>query len=146
MGTFTGIILAVSLLVMVLMAAGFAAEIALANRKAASTFDGPVCWLRQGEDRTNLKELELAPPGWFMPDPLGQLNRRIIGIGLDDPEVLSPHFAIMGFVDGTPRLAAWSYRQMNFWQEDQEVLRRFVSDATREACLRRLNEGRDESN
>lgn len=113
----------------------FAMQVLLANRAAKSVFDAPYCWLRPGDDVTNLKELSFAGTGFFLPNPATQINRRLFGFGIDDPEVRSPHFAILAFgADGQPRVAGWSYRQFGFYTEDQAVLRQFVSPETQETC------------
>lgn len=118
----------------------FAAQVLAANRAAPAVFGEKFCWLSHGSDVTKLKEMTLTQQGWFVPNPFRQLNRRVIGIGINDPEVPSPHFAIIALSGDDIRVAGWSYRKMAFWQEDQEVLRRFVSGETIKRCATILDE------
>ncbi|MEN8935055.1 hypothetical protein [Planktotalea arctica] len=129
-GIFRGIVGIVALILI-----WFAAQVGLANRTAAGVFEAPYCWLRPGEDVTNLKELSFAGTGFFVPNPARQVNRRLLGFGIDDVEVRSPHFAILAFgADGTPQITGWSYRRFGFFTQDQTVLRHFVSQDTVAAC------------
>lgn len=127
--------------VIIALCAGFAMQVIVANRAASSVFGKDFCWLRQGPDVMNIKELEFAPVQAFLPNPFQQLNRRYVGIGIDDPEVLSPHFAIMTIIEDGPRIAAWSYRDMAFWQGYDGLLDVFVSAETRDACRRYIEQG-----
>lgn len=113
----------------------FSAQVIIANRSAASVFNAPYCWLRPGPDVVNLRELSFAGTSVFVPNPARQINRGLLGLGLDDPEVRSPHFAILAFdSDDLARVAGWSYSHLAFFAEDQAVLRQFVSSETIARC------------
>lgn len=135
MRTALSIVIVLALLVGVV----FGVQIVVANRSAPTVFGPNFCWLEQGDDITNIRTLRLAKQGSFIPNPVKQVNRRLFGIGLDDPEVLSPHFAILAFDEtGAPRVAAWSYRQMSFWTEPEDLLLLFAPGGLRDACRARF--------
>ena len=127
--------------VIIALTVGFATQVIFANKAAPEVFGKDFCWLRQGPDVINIKELEFTPVQAFLPNPFQQLNRRYVGIGIDDPEVRSPHFAIMKITEDGPRIAAWSYRDIAFWQGYEGLLDVFVSAETRDACRRYVETG-----
>ena len=115
--------------------AAFAVQVSLANRVAARDFGPHYCWLKQGRDTVNLRELEFATTGYFVPNPLALFNRRLIGLGMEDPAVLSPHFAVLApDSDGTLQVWGWSLRKRNFWRDENGTIDKFVSDELRETC------------
>ena len=122
---------------MILVAIGalFAAQVILANRVASRDFGPRVCWLKQGSDTVNLRQLEFATTGYFIPIPLTLLNRRFLGIGMEDPAVLSPHFAILApNADGTLDIWGWSVRKRAFWRDENGTIDKFISAELRDNC------------
>jgi hypothetical protein len=114
----------------------FAVQIVAANRQAANNFGDVTCWLVPEPKPRNLPEFAQGPKGYYIPNPFQQVNRAIIGIGIDDPAVHAPHFGLVyRDGDGQIKLAAWSYRKMAFWTEPQEKLQMFVTKLDLEACL-----------
>lgn len=109
------IILGLVLLVLLLLAL-WLAEIWRANRIAQRDF-GPVpCWFVQKASGRMPPGLVPGPRGFYVPNPLQQINRRLIGLGVEDSEVLPLHFAVAArMADGTPNLWAWSYRERRFF-------------------------------
>lgn len=118
----------------------FAAQVILANRAAARDFGPRVCWLKQGSDTVNLRQLEFATTGYFIPNPLTLLNRRFLGIGMEDPAVLSPHFAVLApNADGTLDIWGWSFRKRAFWRDENGTIDKFASADLRDNCKAMLD-------
>ena len=92
------------------------AEIVMANQIAQRDFSSNPCWFIQ-EDRPVLTPgLVAGPQGFYIPNPLRQINRRFIGLGLNEPQVHGPHFAVAALdADGRPAVWGWSYLKMDFW-------------------------------
>ena len=91
-------------------------QIATANRIAKRDFGPAPCWFVQEDRPQNLPELVAGPSGFYVPNPLRQLNRRYIHLGIDDANVYAPHFAIAALDrEGRPALWGWSYRKRDFW-------------------------------
>jgi len=110
-------------------------KVALANRAAARDFGSHYCWLKQGRDTVNLRELEFATTGYLVPNPFALFNRRLMGLGMEDPAVLSPHFAVLAQdADGTLKVWGWSLRKRNFWRDENGTIDKFVSEELRETC------------
>ena len=117
------------------VAALFAAQVVMANRTAARDFGPKLCWLKQGKDVVNLRQLEFATAGYFLPNPFTLLNRRFIGLGMEDPAVLSPHFAILAMNDeGAMEIWGWSFRKWGFWRDDNGTIDQFASPELRAQC------------
>lgn len=118
---------------------GFLALVVLSNRAASREFGPDFCWLKQGRDVVNLRELEFATTGYFVPNPLTLINRRFLGIGMEDPGVKSPHFAVLAPNDaGDYVVWGWSFRTLSFWRDDNGTIDKFVSDDLRETCKSKL--------
>ncbi len=63
-----------------------------------------------------------GPKGIYVPNPLRQLNRRFLGLGLDEASVYAPHFAVAALdADGRPALWGWSYRDWDFWSISEKA-------------------------
>ncbi|MCK4207588.1 hypothetical protein J3U99_22835 [Brucella pituitosa] len=106
--TLSGIIAILSLI--------WLAEIVVANQIAQRDFGPEPCWFIQEDRPINMPELIAGPHGIYVPNPLRQINRRFVGLGLSDPEVLAPHFAVAALdAKGRPALWGWSYHNMGFW-------------------------------
>lgn len=70
----------------------------------------------------NQPGLLLGPKGIYVPNPLRQLNRRFVGLGLDETSVYAPHFAVAALdADGRPELWGWSYRDWDFWSISEKT-------------------------
>ncbi|MGH6763589.1 MAG: hypothetical protein ACRECW_18595 [Phyllobacterium sp.] len=119
------------------------AEIVVANQIAQRDFSSEPCWFIQEDRPINMPELVAGPQGIYVPNPLRQINRRFIGLGLSDPEVLAPHFAVAALdAKGRPALWGWSYRKIDFWSLTEKSQSRrtgpladFISEeAIRAAC------------
>ena len=124
-----------TIVVLGLLGAAFAAQVILANRAATRDFGPQICWLKQGRDVVNIRELEFATTGYFIPNPLMLFNRRFVGLGMEDPAVLSPHFALLApDANGTLKVWGWSLRKRNFWRDENGTIDKFVSDELRETC------------
>lgn len=87
-----------------------------ANQIAEQNF-GPVpCWFVQWVPDRSPPQLMPGPRGFYLPNPFRQINRRFVGVGLRDPEVVAPHFAVAALNhQGLPALWGWSYRKRDFW-------------------------------
>ncbi|MGB3469309.1 MAG: hypothetical protein WBA51_00635 [Erythrobacter sp.] len=128
---------AVTFVIVILVVVGvlLAAQVILANRAAVRDFGPQVCWLKQGSDTVNLRQLEVTTTGYFIPDPLTLLNRRFLGLGMEDPAVLSPHFAVLApSADGTLEIWGWSFRKRAFWRDENGTIDKFTSADLREKC------------
>ena len=91
-------------------------QIFVANRIAQRDFATTPCWFVQEDRPQNLPGLAPGPKGFYIPNPLRQLNRRFVGLYLDETSVYAPHFAVAALdADGRPALWGWSYRKMDFW-------------------------------
>ncbi len=118
------------------------AEIVMANQIAQRDFHEKPCWFVQGDQPVKMPGLVAGPQGIYVPNLLRQLNRRFVGLGLDEPNLYGPHFAVATLdADGRPALWAWSYKKADFWplsdkaQSRGGVLTDFVSEETlRTAC------------
>jgi hypothetical protein len=91
-------------------------EMLRANKIARRDF-GPVpCWFVQKESGQSPPGLMPGPRGFYLPNPFQQLNRRFIGLGVADSEVLALHFAVSARdASGAPNLWGWSYRERRFF-------------------------------
>lgn len=92
------------------------AMILRANQIAEHNF-GPVpCWFVQWVPDRSPPRLMPGPQGFYLPNPFRQINRRFVGVGVKDPEVLAPHFAVAALDhQGRPALWGWSYGKLDFW-------------------------------
>lgn len=100
-------------------------EIVMANQIAQRDFASNPCWFVQEDRPINMPELVAGPQGIYVPNPLRQINRRFVGLGLSDPEVTAPHFAVATLdVKGRPTLWGWSYRNRDFWPLSEMTLGR----------------------
>lgn len=113
------------------------------ERAADRVTRGERCWFGHGPDVVRIRDLQFegleAPPL----RPLQQINRRFVGLGLTDPEVLSPHLMVLWVdAEGREQTAGWSYRTGSFWRMDQDRAYPFVSPEGRDACRRALEERR----
>ena len=114
-------------------------QIVIANRIAARDFGPDACWFVQEDRPHNLPELVAGPSGFYVPSPLRQINRRFIGIGIEDRNVRAPHFAIAALDrDGRPALWGWSYRQRDFWPISKDAWSRggYLADFASEEAIR----------
>lgn len=124
-----------SILLFGLLGIASAAQVILANRAATRDFGPQICWLKQGRDVVNIRELEFATTGYFIPNPLMLFNRRFIGMGMEDPAVFSPHFAVYAAGEnGEFKVWGWSFRRSAFWRDENGTIDKFVSTDVREAC------------
>lgn len=124
------------MIILVVIGVLFVAQVILANRAAARDFGPRVCWLKQGSDTVNLRQLEFATTGYFIPNPLTLLNRRFPGIGMEDPAVLSPHFAVLApNADGTLDIWGWSFHERAFWRDANGTIDKFASADLRNNCM-----------
>lgn len=119
--------------VLILIGAVWLAEILRANTIARRDFGPNPCWLAQKDSprlppglvvtgrkvaQTEKGQTEngLGKPGTYLPNPLQQLNRRILHIGVADTGVTALHFAVAARdAKGQPDIWAWSYRTRAFW-------------------------------
>ena len=91
------------------------AEIWRANRLAQRDFGPNPCWFVQKPDADDPPGLVAGQGGFYLPNPLRQLNRRFLRLGAD-PGVTPLHFAVAALdAEGTPNLWGWSYRARHFW-------------------------------
>ncbi|MBO6767351.1 MAG: hypothetical protein JJ901_03480 [Erythrobacter sp.] len=137
---------AVTFVIVIVVVVGvlFAAQVILANRAAARDFGPRVCWLKQGSDTVNLRELEFSTTGYFIPNPLTLLNRRFLGLGMEDQAVLSPHFAVLApSADGTLEIWAWSLRKRAFWRDENGTIDKFASADLRDKCEAMLEDAQE---
>lgn len=99
-----------------LVGLGWLYEIRRANVIAQRDFGPNPCWFVHRLPAGDPQHLVAGPRGFYLPNPLRQLNRRFVGFGIDDPQVLALHFAVAARdADGTPGLWGWSYRERAFW-------------------------------
>lgn len=103
------------------------AEIVVANQIAQRDFSSNPCWFVPEDHPVLIPNLVAGPRGIYVPNPLRQVNRRFIGLGLRDPAVHAPHFAVAALdADGRPAVWGWSYWKMDFWSlTDKSQSRRF---------------------
>ncbi|MFB8342423.1 hypothetical protein ACWGNA_26965 [Brucella cytisi] len=95
------------------------AEIVAANQIARRDFSSNPCWFVPEARPVLIPKLVAGPRGLYVPDPLRQINRRYVGLGLRDPAVRAPHFAVAALDGkGPPALWGWSYLNRDFWQLD----------------------------
>ena len=107
-GVILGVIVVVALL--------WGAVIWRANQIARRDFGPNPCWFVQEAPAGDPQNLAPGPRGTYLPNPLRQINRRFIGIGVEDPQVRVPHFALAARnPDGQPALWGWSYLGWQFW-------------------------------
>jgi hypothetical protein len=91
-------------------------EIWRANRIAQRDFGPTPCWFVQKASADDPPSLVAGPRGFYVPNPLRQLNRRFLRLG-GDPGVAALHFAVAARDgEGVPNLWAWSYRERRFWE------------------------------
>lgn len=94
-------------------------EIVVANQIAQRDFSPTPCWFVPEDHPVLIPNLVAGPRGFYVPNPLRQINRRYIGLGLREPQVHAPHFAVAALdADGRPTLWGWSYSNMDFWRLD----------------------------
>jgi hypothetical protein len=87
-----------------------------ANQIARHNFGPEPCWFVHAVPDRSPPRLMPGPRGFHLPNPLRQINRRFIGLGVKDPEVLAPHFAVAALDHrGRPTLWGWSYWTLDFW-------------------------------
>ena len=99
-------------------------QIASANRIAKRDFAPEACWFVQEKQPHSLPELVFGSSGFYVPNPLRQINRRFIGFGMEDANVRAPHFAIASLDrEGRPALWGWSYSGLDL-NQDKAVSRR----------------------
>ena len=116
-------ILAVILLILLV----WIALIFIANRIAQRDFAATPCWFIQEDQPHNIPKLVPGPQGFYIPNPLRQLNRRFVGLGLDEPSIYAPHFAVAALdADGRAALWGWSYRKMDFWSISERAQSRRI--------------------
>lgn len=98
-----------------LVGLGWLYEIGRANVIAQRDFGPTPCWFVQKASPDDPPGLVAGPRGFYMPNPMRQINRKFLLIG-GDPGVAAPHFAVAARdADGTPGLWGWSYRERAFW-------------------------------
>jgi hypothetical protein len=91
-------------------------EIFRANRIAREKFGPSPCWFVQRANGRFPPLMAPGPRGFYLPNPLQQFNRRWLGLFIEDPAVLAPHFAVAARdARGDPALWGWSYRNRDFW-------------------------------
>ena len=104
----------IALLVVVLVP--WLASIWLANQIAQRHFGPDPCWFVHAVPDSSPPRLMPGPRGFYVPNPLRQVNRRFVGLGVKDFEVFTPHFAAAALdSQGRPALWGWSYRSLDFW-------------------------------
>lgn len=103
-------------LLLVVVALVWMAEIWRANRIAQRDFGPKPCWFVQKPEADDPPGLVAGPRGFYMPNPFRQMNRRFLRLGAD-PGVTPLHFAVAALdAEGEPNLWAWSYRERRFWE------------------------------
>jgi hypothetical protein len=87
-----------------------------ANKIAQRNFGPAPCWFVHAVPSSSPPRLMPGPRGAYVPNPFRQLNRRFVGLGVEDFEVFTPHFAVAALDSkGRPTLWGWSYWNLDFW-------------------------------
>lgn len=128
----------VVLFALLAVAALWLAGIVAANHIARRDFGPRPCWFVQEDRPLRLPRLVPGGQGILVPNPLRQINRAWLGLGLDEPGLRAPHFAVVGRdAEGAPALWGWSYRKFAFWplHGPESALIEFASpEEIRAAC------------